>query len=90
MTFDARLPADFPFLADKPVWLFLLFLLIAMAAIGTLNHLYFSWLHRRVPGLLRPRVLLAIFAICIGVIAVGLAINPPSEAQKVMKRTPPK
>jgi threonine/homoserine/homoserine lactone efflux protein len=85
MKLDARLPAGFGIFADQPVWLFLVILLIGMSAMWILNNLHFAWLHRGFPRLFRPRVLLAILAICIGVIAVGLAINPPSEIQKRMK-----
>jgi hypothetical protein len=90
MNFDARLPVDFPFLAGQPVWLFVVLLLIGMIAVGTLNSLYFAWLHRRAPRLLRLRVILAIFALCIGVIAIGLVVNPPSEVRKAMQRAQPK
>jgi hypothetical protein len=88
--FDARLPADFPVLADQPIWLFLVLLLAAMGVIWTLNHFYFSWLHRRLPGLFQPRVLLAIFVLCVVVIAIGIATNPPSEVRKAMKQSQPK
>ncbi|HKU08324.1 MAG TPA: hypothetical protein VJR30_19850 [Bradyrhizobium sp.] len=90
MKFDAPLPADFPFFADRPVWLFVVVVLIVMGAMGTLSHFYVAWLHSRFPGFFRPRVLLAILALGIAVIAIGLAINPPSEVQKAVKRTAPK
>ncbi len=79
MKLDARLPADFGIFADQPIWLFMVILLIGMSAMWILNNLYFAWLHRGFPGLFRPRVLLAILAMCIGVIAVGIAISPPSD-----------
>jgi len=77
MKLDDRLPPDFPFLADRPVWLFVLLLAAGMTAIWMINNLYFGWLHRRAPGLFRPRVLLAILAVCVAFIAIGMAINPP-------------
>jgi hypothetical protein len=85
MKFDARLPADFPILTDRPVWLFLVLLLIGMSAIWTLNNLYFAWIHHRFPGLFRPSVLLAILLLCVGIIVAGIAVNPPSEIEKTMK-----
>jgi hypothetical protein len=84
MKFDARLPADFPLLGDQPVWLFLVVLLVGMIAMWMLNNLYFGWLHRGFPGLFRPRILLAILLLCVGIIVVGMAINPPSEIRKAM------
>ena len=85
MNFHARLPADFPVLPDRPVWLFLVLLLLALSALWALNDLYFAWLHRSFPGLFRPRALLAILIFCVGIIAIGLVINPPSEVRKAMK-----
>jgi len=52
--FDARLPDDFPFFADRPVSLFVVVVLIAMSAIWTLNHFYVAWLHRRFPACFWP------------------------------------
>lgn len=77
MKLDDRLPPDFPFLADRPVWLFVLLLAVGITAIWMTDNLYFSWLHRRAPRLFRPRVLLAILAACVAFIAIGMAINPP-------------
>ena len=77
MKFDTRLPADFGIFADQPVWLFLVVLLIGLSAMWIVNGLYFARIRRRFPGLLRPRVLLAILVLCLGVAAIGIAINPP-------------
>src|SRR5262245_47196672 len=58
-------------------------------AVAIVNNAYFAWLHRRAPGLFRPRVLLAIFGLCIVVIAIGMTLNPPSEMQKGFQRVSP-
>jgi hypothetical protein len=85
MNFDARIPPDFPVLAGQPVWVFAATALIAMIAIAYLNNLYFAWLHRRLPWLFRPRVLLTILLLCSAVIAIAMVVNPPVQLQATPK-----
>jgi hypothetical protein len=80
-------PPDFPWLGGQPIWLACI-VILGLLVVGTvLNNAYFAWLHRHVPVLFRPRVLLAIFGLCIVVIAIGLSLNPPSEMQKSFQRS---
>ena len=39
-----------------------------------INNLYFGWLHRRFPWMLRPRTSLLIFAMCFACIAIVLLL----------------
>lgn len=72
-----------------PHWL-LGALVIAVLIVGCkLNTTYFDWLHRRSPWAFRPIVLLAILAICVAVIVVGMWINPPSTVQADFQRAHP-
>ena len=80
------LPAHFPFLGELPAWVAAIVILAVIVAGIILNNTYFAWLHRRAPGLFRPRVLLAIFGLCIAVIAIGMTLNRPSEVQKAFQR----
>ncbi len=72
MDLKAVLPADFPFFGGLPVWLYLVVLLVCMAAVWKINNLWFDWLHRNFPGFFRPRVLLAIVAFCLVIAAIGV------------------
>ncbi len=80
--FFETLPADFPLLGGLPAWIACIVIVAAIAAGTVVNNVYFSFLHRRAPGLFRPRVLLAIFVLCIAGIAIGITMNPPSEVLK--------
>jgi phosphoglycerol transferase MdoB-like AlkP superfamily enzyme len=76
-------------MADWPHWL-LGALAIAVLIVGwKLNNIYFDWLHRRFPWVFRPIVLLAILAICVAVIGIGMWINPPSKVQADFQRAHP-
>jgi hypothetical protein len=86
MTPDARIPANFPILADQPIWILLVIFLIGMIAMWKLNNAYFGWFHRNYPGLLRPKTLLAIIALSIAVIAIGLIVNPPAQFQTMQSQ----
>jgi hypothetical protein len=57
--------------------------------IWTLNNIYFAWLRRNFPWVLRPIALPAIFAIGVTVIVIGMLINPPSKVREEFQRAHP-
>lgn len=58
--------------------------LALMAVITTVSNSYQAWLQRRWPGLVRPRVTLAILALCAAFIAIMLAVTPLAEMRKML------
>lgn len=70
---------------DWPHWLVVVSIVVGAIAVWTLNNIYFAWLRRNWPWLLRPRALLVILAISAAAIAFGLWINPPSEVRKAFE-----
>jgi hypothetical protein len=85
----ANLPSDVPVLGGLPIWFSFVCIATALLLGTLLNNFYFAWLHRNWPGLFKPRNLLAIVALCIAVIAVGMWINPPSKVREEFYRAHP-
>jgi MFS superfamily sulfate permease-like transporter len=74
---------------DWPHWLFGALVIAALITMWKLNNIYFAWLRRSFPWLLRPLTLLAVLAIGIAVIVIGMLINPPSKVREEFQRAHP-
>jgi phosphoglycerol transferase MdoB-like AlkP superfamily enzyme len=77
------------FFSSLPNWVLAVLVVVALIVFAAINNQITDLFRSNFPWLFRPKVLLATFAICVVVAALGLWINPPSKVREDFQRAHP-
>jgi hypothetical protein len=77
------------FFSSLPHWVLFVLVVVWLIAGIAINNRIVSWLRSRFPWMVRPKVVLATFALSLMTIALGLWVYPPSKAREEFQRAHP-
>jgi hypothetical protein len=77
------------FLSSLPRWVLAVLVIVAMIAGATINNRILAWCRLKYPWMFRPKTMVAMFAVSLVIIALGLVFNPPSKVWEEFQRIHP-
>jgi phosphoglycerol transferase MdoB-like AlkP superfamily enzyme len=77
------------FFSSLPNWVLAVLVVVALILAAAINNQITDRFRSHFPWLFRPKALLAIFALCVVVTALGLWINPPSKVREKFRQAHP-